>query len=459
MAAAVAGAAVLAFGAPASAAPAAGGPPPYAFAEDALAVRGASTTSDAPRLTAGAVHRDTLPRDGRLIYRVDLEATAHAYVSAVAVPPPGARTSFQDGLEISLQNRDGSDCGSGTARFGAAEFPRPIAAYADRTPVPDRSLCREAGSYYVVVEREGGESSSGEPWGLELRHVLEPGLKKAGPTAPPGNWPSASPEPPAGGPRERAGGAGFSDAPGLAEGEWTDRIRPGESRFYRVPVDWGQQLFVSADLGSSTGGGFVGGALPVSLYNPALGLVAGEDSLSYDGRQKSVAFDPLPPVAYENRFGSDGETGALRFAGWYYLRVSLNPKVGGGVRGQAVRADPARQRRGEGRDAAAVRRSGRDLLGHRGRPASGGRRGGRRAGGGRRRDGTRRGGRHRHRDGAAARPRPVDRAGPAPPGRGGFGSGPGGRPRPPAGRAAGVRAAAGRGPVAQARVSAQMPTA
>ncbi len=328
VAAAVAGAAVLASGAPAPAAPAAGGPPPYAFAEDALAVRGASTTSDAPRLTAGAVHRDTLPRDGRLIYRVDLEATAHAYVSAVAVPPPGARTSFQDGLEISLQNRDGSDCGSGTARFGAAEFPRPIAAYADRTPVPDRSLCREAGSYYVVVEREGGESSSGEPWGLELRHVLEPGLKKAGPTAPPGNWPSASPEPPAGGPRERAGGAGFSDAPGLAEGEWTDRIRPGESRFYRIPVDWGQQLFVSADLGSSTGGGFVGGALPVSLYNPALGLVAGEDSLSYDGRQKSVAFDPLPPVAYENRFGSDGETGALRFAGWYYLRVSLNPKVG-----------------------------------------------------------------------------------------------------------------------------------
>ncbi|MCP9945515.1 hypothetical protein LUX12_13060 [Streptomyces somaliensis] len=326
--AAVAGAAVLASGTSAPAAPANGEPAPYAFAEDARPVRGSSTTSDAPRLAAGPVYRDGLPRDGKLVYRVDLDAASHAYVSAVAVPPPGARPSFQDGLKVSLQNRDGSDCGGGTARFGPAEFTRPIAAYADRTLSPDRSLCREAGSYYVVVEREGGESSTEEPWGLELRHFLEPGLREAGPTAAPGDWPSASPEPPAGGPRQRAGGAGFSDAPGLTEGEWTDRIEPGRSRFYRVPVDWGQQLFVSADLGSSTGDGFVGGALAVSLYNPVLGPVAGEDSLAYDGRQKSVAFDPLPPVAYENRFSSDPGTSGLRFAGWYYLRVSLNPKVG-----------------------------------------------------------------------------------------------------------------------------------
>ncbi|MFV2121925.1 hypothetical protein ACE14D_27280, partial [Streptomyces sp. Act-28] len=305
-----------------------GGPAPYAFAEDARTVEGASTTSDAPRLAAGAVYRDVLPRDGRLVYRVDLDDVGHAYVSAVAVPPPGARLSFQDGLRISLQDRDGSDCGGTATRFGAAEFARPIVAYADRTLEPGRSLCRGAGAYYVVVERDGRRTSSGEPWGLELRHLLEPGLRSPGPTGAPGDWSGASPRPPAGGPRERAGGTGFSDAPGLAEGEWTDRVEPGGSRFYRVPVDWGQRLFVSADLGSSTGDGFVGSALAVALYNPALGLVDSEDSLSYDGRQKSAALDPLPPVAYENRFSSDSETSGLRFAGWYYLRVSLNPKVG-----------------------------------------------------------------------------------------------------------------------------------
>ncbi|MDT9681926.1 hypothetical protein RND61_07535 [Streptomyces sp. TRM76323] len=327
------GAAVLACGlsvppALADGVPAAGEPAPYAFAEDARTVKGSSTTSDAPRLAAGTVHRDALPRDGELVYRVDLDAVSHAYVSVVAVPPPGAELSFQDGLKVSLQDRDGSVCGTATTRFGSAEFARPIAAYADRTLGPGRSLCQEAGPYYAVVERDGRETSSGEPWELELRYVLEPRLKESGPTAAPGKWPSASPEPPADGPRERAGGSGFFDAPGLTEGEWTDRVEPGESRFYRVPVDWGQQLFVSADLGSSAGDGFVGSALPVSLYNPALGLVDSEDSLSYDGRQKSTALDPLPPVAYENRFSSDTRISGLRFAGWYYLRVSLHPEVG-----------------------------------------------------------------------------------------------------------------------------------
>lgn len=327
-AAAVAGALVLASGAYAPQALAAGEPAPYAFARDAQPVKGASTTSDAPRLAAGAVYRDAVAKDGKLIYRVDLDAASHAYVSAVAVPPRGAKLTYQDELKVALQDRDGSDCGSTTLRFGSAEFARPVAGYVDRTVDPEKTLCQEAGSYYVVVEREGKESSSGEPWGLELRHVLEPKLKAAGPTEAPENWPSASPQPPAGGPRERAGGAGFADAPGLTEGEWKDRIEPGQSRFYRIPVDWGQQLFVSADLGSSAGDGFVSGALPVALYNPALGLVDSDESMSYDGKQKSEAFDPLPPVAYENRFTSDTETSGLRFAGWYYLRVSLNPEVG-----------------------------------------------------------------------------------------------------------------------------------
>nr|WP_235617345.1 hypothetical protein [Streptomyces thermolilacinus] len=324
----VAGAVALASGTYAPQALAAGEPAPYTFAEDARPVKGASTTSDAQRLDAGAVYKDAVPKDGKLIYRVDLDAASHAYVSVVAVPPKGARLSFQDELDVALQDRDGADCGTTTLRFGSAEFARPVAGYVDRTLDQDRTLCQEAGSYYVVVERDGKESSSEEPWGLELRHVREPGLKAAGPTEAPENWPSASPQPPAGGPRERAGGAGFADAPGLSEGEWTDRIEPGQSRFYRVPVDWGQQLFVSADLGSSAGDGFVGGALPVSLYNPALGLVESDDSMSYDGKQKSQTFDPLPPVAYENRFSSSTETSALRFAGWYYLRVSLSPKVG-----------------------------------------------------------------------------------------------------------------------------------
>ncbi|MET9426207.1 MULTISPECIES: hypothetical protein [unclassified Streptomyces] len=308
---------------------AAGQPAPYTFAEGAQRTKGAASTSEAPRLTAGATYRDSIDRGEKLVYRIDLDAERDAYVSAVAVPEPGAKVAFADGLEVSLQDRDGYECSSNDSKFRSAEFPRPLAAYAHRTIEKDRSSCQKADSYYVVVERTASEGKGGaEPWELEIRHQIEPKVKEVGPTAAPSAWPSASPPPPAGGPRERSGGAGFFDATGLTQGEWTDRIEPGQSRFYRVPVDWGQQIFASADIGSSAGQGFVGSALSMTLFNPMQGEVGTVDSVSYDGKQKAAALDPLPPVRYENRFDSSATFEDMRFAGWYYLRVSLSPEVG-----------------------------------------------------------------------------------------------------------------------------------
>ncbi|MFF8832045.1 hypothetical protein [Streptomyces sp. NPDC015131] len=330
VAAAMAAAVVLTAGLPGGAwaaePGAAGG---YAFAEGIRPVSGAATTSEAPVLDASGAYKDSVTTGAKRVYRLDLDARTNAYVSAVAVPRPGSEVGTFDSLKVSLQDRNGYDCSSNDARFGAAEFPRPVAAYAHRTLDRDSTSCQDAGTYYVVVERAGKDGApAGEPWDLEIRHRLEPRPKSEGPTAAPENWPSASPPAPAGAPRERAGGAGFHDATGLTEGEWTDRIEPGRSRFYRVPVDWGQQLYASADLGSSAGGGFVGSALAVTLFNPMQGAVSSSESVSYDGKQKSAGLDPMPPVKYENRFDSAAKFEDTRFAGWYYLRVSLSPEVG-----------------------------------------------------------------------------------------------------------------------------------
>ncbi|MFE3602144.1 hypothetical protein [Streptomyces sp. NPDC059142] len=308
---------------------AAGGPAPYAFEPDVRQITGATTTSEARTLEGGAVYRDAIKPGEKHLYRLDLTKGTSDYVSAVAVPGAGTKVAFGDKIEVSLQNRQGTECSSNYSNFGTqGEFARPLAAYAYRVIKEGSSTCQESGPYYVVIERTSEETSSAAPWELEIRHVTEPGLKATGPTQAPSRWPSASPEPVVGTVRERAGGHGFTDARGLVSGEWSTKIEPGESLFYRVPVDWGQQLFASADLGSSDGDGFVSGALGVSLYNPALGYVSGSSSLSYDGRQKTADLDPLPPVAYENRFGYRSGDQDMRFAGWYYLRISLNPEVG-----------------------------------------------------------------------------------------------------------------------------------
>ncbi|MEU3429996.1 hypothetical protein [Streptomyces gardneri] len=301
--------------------------PPYAFDGTAPRVKGAASSSDAAQLKVGQTYRDTLKKDGKVYYRVDLDDKLNSYVSVVAVPKPGGKVEYGDGFKVSMQDGSGTDCGYQQVSFSSAEYARPLAGYARRVVDKESSTCQKAGAFYVLVERTSKPTSASDDWELEIRHLSEPALKKAGPTELPEAWSSATPPPPAGGPQKRQGGAGFHDAVSLTQGEWRSDIRPGQTLFYRVPVDWGQQLFATAELGSSTAGDeYVGNALVLSLDNPALGHVD-ESTGSYDGKQTTLALDPQRPVAHENRTSYNDAANGMRFAGWYYLSATLSPEI------------------------------------------------------------------------------------------------------------------------------------
>jgi hypothetical protein len=357
---AAAGAAVCLIAAPAAlctvsapAAWAATRPDPYAFHPGDRRIDGTATTANAPVLADDTTYRDTLGPGGTRIYRLDLDAKSSAYVSAVAVPRLGTKVAYEDRISVSLQNADGDDCSSNQSDFGVTtDFPRPLAAYAYRATDPGSSLCAEAGTYYAVVQRTSAAGSSSDPWDLEIQHLTEPAPAESGPTHAPETWPSTAPQQFGDDPRPRAGGTSYNDAAALSKGVWSSTIKPGETLFYRIPVDWGQQFFGSVDLASAppedssgTGGtasgagpGFVPGALTMSLFNPARGFVESADPPLYDGKQKTTSLDALPPVAYQNRYSFRSGVRDMRFAGWYYVRVSLNPKVGAafGDRGYGI---------------------------------------------------------------------------------------------------------------------------
>ncbi|MDG5801669.1 hypothetical protein P9869_03135 [Streptomyces ossamyceticus] len=340
-------------------------PTPYSYAEDATTVDGSSGTTQAVRLTPGRPYRSAIGPGEKLYYRLDLDAVANAYVSGTAVPAAGTSVASSDGLRVSIEDVDAHRCSYGNARFGPTRSAHPVTAWASREIGTDEYMCQAAGAYYLVVERVGPSTSSGassglssggssgasgtsgtsaggssgaggwasgQEWGLELGYAWEPAVKKGGSTAAPETWNSASPEPLRGDPERRHGGSGFASAGPLAQGIWQDEtgIKAGETRYYKVPVDWGQQLHATAELGSTTGGeGYVGNALVMSLYNPARSLV--DDALvNYRGEQRSAALDPLPPVAYDNRYSRDDEVSGMRFAGWYYLAVHLGSAVAEG---------------------------------------------------------------------------------------------------------------------------------
>lgn len=296
----------------------------YAFAADARTVAGTTGTADAVLLRPGTTYRSTLPEKGARYYRLELAAGTTAYVPVTAVPPTDATVSASDGIGVSVENADGTSCDYDGARFGAGLSPRPITALGRRDA--NRALCQGAGTYYLVVERlvTGSKTTTPGSWDLEIAPVTEPPLARAGATTAPGTWDSTSPEPLTGDPRRRSGGAGFSTARTLGQGVWHTDITPGQTLYYAVPVDWGRRLHATVDLDSSDGDahGYVSAALNLSLYNPVRGYVD-DLSLGYDGTQKSSSLDPLPPVAYTNRYAVSGEQNAVRFAGAYYLVVHL----------------------------------------------------------------------------------------------------------------------------------------
>ncbi|WP_432117309.1 hypothetical protein [Streptomyces sp. bgisy032] len=305
-------------------------PVPYAFADGARSIEGARSTADATPLEPGTTYRSSLPGSGKVSYSLQLDSVSNAYVSVTAVPSPGSTVSVIDGLEVSVQDAEGNSCSFDSVPFGAARSPHPIAAWGMREISPTKPLCRNAGAYYVTVERADpeGEGSSPDPWDLEILAMTEPRTERAAATGAPEAWNSATPQPLQGTAERRRGGAGFTGATPLDEGVWRDGIRPGQTLFYAVPVDWGQQLAVTADLGSIESGatGYTSGALDLDLYNPARGHVA-EVNVGYDGDQNSGSLPPLAPVDHANRNAAGGQVSAMRFAGSYYLAAHLAESV------------------------------------------------------------------------------------------------------------------------------------
>ncbi|WP_078606434.1 hypothetical protein [Streptomyces violaceorubidus] len=312
---------------PGATARAAGASAGYGFAGDALRIAGARATEGAEPLEAGSTYRSSLPRNGVLYYRLELDDASDAYVSVTAVPGADGEVTAVDGIRVFVQDADGGSCSVQSATFGAARSPRPVTAWGMREIDPGAHRCQEPGTYYVGVERTRPQDSPPDDWELELTAATEPRPRETGPTRAPETWDSASPEPLSGAPQRRAGGNGFAHATLVGQGVWRDEIRPGETLYYKVPVDWGRQVYATAELaGSADASGYATGALRLALHNPVRGKVD-DAAKGYTGRRTTVGLAPLAPVAYPNRYATAGQVGALRFAGEYYVVVHLAAQV------------------------------------------------------------------------------------------------------------------------------------
>ncbi|MEU8621814.1 hypothetical protein [Streptomyces sp. NPDC048623] len=315
--------------------------PPYRTAADAHPVGDGSTLPGPGTYTDGIAMGETRT------YRVRLDATSNVFLSAVLAPAPGTPVDVVDGIALTLRTPDGLACGPRNDIRFYGDSARPIADYVSRRLEAGRA-CQAAGEYELLVETVGRDqakdgadradptdrTSAGPRHVLELGYVTESPSRDAPP--PPATW---STDPPDGAlvtgkGQDVRGGTGFNDAAPLAAGgTWRDEVRPGESRFYRVPVGWGQQLFARARFGNAAapyGASALPDGLRLAVYNPARGAVDERRAL-YTGAPATLLL-ATAPAAYANRTASTTEAvAAMRFAGAYYLQVTLDRRAPGPV--------------------------------------------------------------------------------------------------------------------------------
>ncbi|MDJ0340233.1 hypothetical protein QMK19_01120 [Streptomyces sp. H10-C2] len=291
------------------------------------AVTGAATTAEAQALTAGTTYKDTLKVGDTKYYGVDLDAKSAAYLSAFAIPKPGAKVAYGDGIDLKLQSADGTDCDSFNAHFDSDGAARPVGGYAART-IEKGGQCQEANRYTLEIKRSSAGTSDPGDWPVEIRFLSEPGLKADAKPVPASSATEASPTPVTGTPRPAVGGTSFDTAAAIKSGIWNDKVLPGETRFYKVPVDWGQHAVLFADFANAPkvkDNGFQSAGVRVAAYNPARGHVS-DATESYAGKQTSITGQTVA-VSFANRYESGSAVSATRFAGWYYFAVSVHPGV------------------------------------------------------------------------------------------------------------------------------------
>jgi hypothetical protein len=309
---------------------------PATWQPHGTAISGAATTADAPAMRPATTYADSIGVGQTRFYGVTLDASSSAYVSAFALPPTGTRVTYGDGIELKLQSADGSDCDSRDIHFGDENDPRPIGSAVTRL-IGVGTDCQTANQYTLQVHRTSAGTSDPGRWPLELRFVSEPGLKAgtAPPHAPVVPSGTASPTPlTTGTPRPAQGGTGFDTAAALKTGIWKDRVLPGETRFYKVPVDWGQRATVFADFSSAQvkdTSEYVSGGVRLTAYSPVREFVDDSDH-SYAGTPTSL-YEQLAPVSYANRASDDDEVARVRYAGWYYFVITVHPDVAKAVNG------------------------------------------------------------------------------------------------------------------------------
>lgn len=281
-------------------------------------------------------------------YTVDRRPGETVHFSATVLPPASDHDGRTSAMLVGTATADLEDCTNGSGdRLDDTGDTGPLTATASIDPDNVRDSCNQGGKFRVGVrwaytDGEGTQKRSPSV-PVEITLLIEPKVTNAESLPDEEGLESDAVRPKPHGATSIAGGGSFTDAPTIESGTYKDTIRPGETLFYRVPLDWGQLLAYRADFPTLSGpdARVVASATPdveVQAASPLRTKAAAtsvrhsttfyDGSDTYDGSATSLWF-ATPEVRYNNRaIGASKERSSASLAGYYYIQVHLSPVRG-----------------------------------------------------------------------------------------------------------------------------------
>ena len=265
-------------------------------------------------------------------YTIPVQAGMRPYISATIVPPDdtvGSTDIF--GVDVRLLRRDLRECARerGFDVLQGNQNKAPTAVLDGPTFDSARSSSCPTDGVGIVEITRIGRAWADRPVPVEIVVRMEPPADTAGlpPAADKGDL---LPAPVHGTPTALTGGSSFNDAPRLTSATtYTDTLVTGESRYFRVPLEWGQRMsFLITEAGPPQPSlGAVGALVSVDVFNPVRQDITGVDNTSGRYWFGNSASDPFSastdfPVRYTNRNGYI--QGEFALDGDYYLRINAN---------------------------------------------------------------------------------------------------------------------------------------
>ena len=243
-------------------------------------------------------------------------------------------------MSARLVDADGRSCGpSSRSSTDVAVFGKvaPQTSTIDGPPVggsPWSESCSTGTAPVFLRVARVGDAYRDEQLPVEITVRVEPPVVETGPPAVAAAE-ADLPAPAAGTPSPVEAGRSFNDAPDLAAGTFAGTITTGETRYVRVPLQWGQRMAYRLTFPPVEGVVAQSASLSLQMASPLRTRAAkapGPSSRLFLGgpEPRELTGSTAAPVRYLNREARAPAVQGYAVDGAYYLILDLSYRLGGG---------------------------------------------------------------------------------------------------------------------------------